>query len=73
MKHTVKINVAGHNGEGIEILRTRKMSIPKKIIRFIFGEFCEVMVLTPGKTVLGVEICELPQSTSSQKRGEPNE
>lgn len=73
MKHTVKINVVGRNGEGTEILRTRKMSIPKRIIRFVFGEFCEVMVLAPGKTVLGVEICELPQSPSSQKRGDPNE
>lgn len=73
MKHTVKINVAGHGGNGTEVLRARKMSLPKKIIRFIFGEFCEVMVLAPGKTVQGVEICELPQSASSQKRGEPNE
>lgn len=73
MKHTVKINVANRNGENTEVLRTRKMSIPKKFLRFIFGEFCEVMLFTPGKTVLGVEICELPESTSITKRGGPNE
>lgn len=73
MKHTVKINVANRNGEGTEVFRARKMSIPKRLLRLIFGEFCEVMVFTPGKTVLGVEICELPEIASLPKRGEPNE
>ena len=73
MKHTVKINVAGRNGEGTEVFRARKMSIPKRLLKLIFGDFCEVMVLSPGKTVLSVEIRELPESVSLPKRGEPNE
>lgn len=74
MKHTVKINVANRNGEGFEVLRTGKLSIPEKILKFLFGEFCEVMILTPGRTVMGIEICEQPERKAIEtKRGECDE
>ena len=35
-------------------------------MRFLFGDFCEVLVLTPGRTVCGVEIHEVrPESEVS--------
>lgn len=74
MKHTVKINVADKNGNGIEVLRTGKLSIPQKILRLIFGDFCEVMLLIPGKTVVGVEICEQkPECPALTRGGDDNE
>ena len=52
LKHKIKINIADR-------------SIPKKLLTFLFGEFCEVLVLTPGESVQGIEIKEM--------RGDGNE
>lgn len=58
LKHKIKINVADRNGHKQEILQSERRSIPKKLLSFLFGEFCEVLVLTPGETVEGIEIKE---------------
>lgn len=57
-KHIVKINIANRHGEKHNILSTTKVSIPRRILRFLFGDFCQVLVLTPGETVEGIEINE---------------
>lgn len=64
LKHKVKINIADLNGHKQEILQSERRSIPKKLLTFLFGDFCEVLVLTPGETVQGIEIKEM--------RGESN-
>jgi len=65
LKHKIKINVAYRNGHKQEVLQSEHKSIPKKLLTFLFGEFCEVLVLTPGETVQGIEIKEM--------RGDGNE
>ena len=57
IKHRVRINVADRNGNQQNVL--------ERILRLLFGDFCEVLVLTPGKSVQGVEI--------EQLRGEAHE
>ena len=57
-KHTVKINIANRSGEKRNVLTSTKVSIPRRILRFLFGDFCQVLVLTPGETVEGIEINE---------------
>lgn len=57
-KHTVKINVANRKGEKQTVLTSTRLSIPKRLLRFLFGDFCQVLVLTPGETVEGIEINE---------------
>ena len=57
-KHTVKINVANHSGKKKTVLTSTHLSIPKRLLRFLFGDFCQVLVLTPGETVEGIEINE---------------
>jgi hypothetical protein len=47
------------------VLESGHIRLPKKLLTFLFGEFCEVLVLTPGETVQGVEIQEM--------RGDGNE
>lgn len=58
LKHEVRINIADGSGHKQEILRSSHISLPKKLLTFLFGEFCEVLVMTPGKTVRGIEITE---------------
>ena len=65
LKHKVKINIADRNGHKQEVLQSERRSIPKRLLTLLFGEFCEVLVLTPGETVEGIEIHEM--------RGDGNE
>lgn len=58
-KHTVKINIVNRHGEKHNVLSTTRVSIPRRILRFLFGDFCQVLVLTPGETVEGIEINEI--------------
>ena len=59
LKHKVRINIADKNGNKQEVLQSEHRSIPKKLLPFLFGDFCEVLVLTPGETVQGIEIKEM--------------
>lgn len=65
LKHKIRINIANKSGNKQEVLQSEHMSIPKRLLTFIFGEFCEVLVLMPGETVQGIEIKEM--------RGDSNE
>ena len=65
MKLKHKIKIADRNGHKQEVLQSEHRSIPKKLLTFLFGEFCEVLVLTPGESVQGIEIKEM--------RGDGNE
>lgn len=59
LKHKVRINIADKNGNKQEVLQSEHRSIPKKLFTFLFGDFCEVLVLTSGETVQGIEIKEM--------------
>ena len=59
MKHKVCISVANRSGKKTELLKGRRIMLPKRLLKLIFGDFCEVFVLAPGQTVSSVEIKEL--------------
>ena len=59
LKHKVRINIADKNGNKQEVLQSEHRSIPKKLLTFLFGDFCEVLVLTLGETVQDIEIKEM--------------
>ena len=58
-KHTVKIRVADKSGGSNEVLRSGRIRLPKRLLSLLFGEFCEILVLTPGRSVQGIEIKEM--------------
>lgn len=60
LKHRVRINVRDERGQKQPVLRSGTARIPKRLVKWLFGDFCEVLVLTPGKTVDEVEIHEIP-------------
>lgn len=57
--HKVRINVSDLDGNKQEVLQTEHRRIPERLLRLFFGEFCEILVLTPGKSVQGIEIKEM--------------
>jgi hypothetical protein len=59
LKHKVRINIADRDGHKERVVTGTMMLVPKRLMRMIFGEFTEVLVLTPGKTVEGIEIKEI--------------
>lgn len=61
MKHRVSIKVADRSGRKTEVLHGSRMKLPRRLLKLLFGDFCEVFVLTPGQTVESVEIHEVKQ------------
>jgi len=58
LQHRVQINVAQRGSGNQHVLGSRGRRIPERLLRFLFGDYSEVLVLTPGKTVRSVEIHE---------------
>ncbi|MEG1870228.1 MAG: hypothetical protein RR205_05200 [Oscillospiraceae bacterium] len=58
LSHKVRINIANKNGTLKTILTGTSKLIPHSLLTWLFGEFTEVLVLTPGKSVESVEIHE---------------
>ncbi len=58
-RHIVRINIASRRGDKQRVLTSSRVSLPRRLLRFLFGDFCQVLVLTPGETVEGIEINEM--------------
>ena len=56
MKHAIRISVADKRGNCTEVVRTKKLTLPQKLIKLLFGDFSDVVVLAPSKSITGVEI-----------------
>lgn len=65
LKHRVCINVCDRRGNKHPVLRSGTAQIPQRLLKWLFGDFCEVLVLTPGMTVCEVEIHELSREANS--------
>ena len=57
IQHTVRIHVAHRDGN-LPVVKSGIRHIPRRLIRFLFGDCAEVLVLKPGETVKTVEIKE---------------
>lgn len=58
-RHKVRINLEDQEGHKQMILQSESICLPKKLLTLLFGEFTDVLVLTPGDTVRGIEIREM--------------
>ena len=61
-RHIVRIDIASRRGDKQSVLTSTRVSLPRRLLRFLFGDFCQVLVLTPGETVEGIEINETRKS-----------
>ena len=59
LNHKIRINIADKLGGKQTVLQSNRISIPKRLLTFIFGDFCDILVLTPGESVKGIEIKEM--------------
>lgn len=57
MKHSVKVLVETKNGRE-ELFKSRHLKIRERIMRFLFGDFCEVIILNPSKKIDKIQVEE---------------
>lgn len=60
MKHKVTINVADSGGKST-LLKGANLTLPTRLVRFLFGDFTQVYLLSPGQTVESVDIREIKE------------
>jgi hypothetical protein len=71
LQHKVQINVARKDGSQKKaVIESGISKIPQRLLNFLFGEFTEILVLTPGQSVQSVEIHEIGKGGAAH---EPNQ
>jgi len=65
MKHRVTINVSDPNGRKTNVLKGADLKLPSRLVRFLFGDFTQVYLLSPGQTVESVDIREIKEGGKS--------
>jgi len=71
LQHKVQINVARKDGSQKKaVIKSGISKIPQRLLNFLFGEFTEILVLTPGQSVQSVEIHEIRKGGTAH---EPNQ
>lgn len=56
LSHKIRINVVSDDGEKEAVLQGGICRVPYRLIRFLFGDMAQVLVLKPGNTVDSVEV-----------------
>lgn len=64
MKHKVIINVTNDKGDKTKVLCGAQMWLPRMLIKWLFGEYTQVYLLDPGKTVESVDVKEIMKGES---------
>lgn len=57
-KHRIRINVTDDKSK-TKILEGANRRLPLRLLRFLFGEFTTVYLLSPGESVESVEVHEV--------------
>lgn len=60
LKHKVVINIADRRGKKTTVLKGADVRLPQKLLKFLFGDFTQVYLLSPGQTVESVDVKEIP-------------
>lgn len=59
VKHKIVINVSDSSGRQENVLKGADVKLPARLLKFLFGEFTQVYLLSPGQTVESVDIREV--------------
>ena len=61
VKHRIVINVSDFVGRKENVLKGADVKLPARLLKFLFGEFTQVYLLSPGQTVESVDIREVEE------------
>ena len=68
IKHKIVINVSDPNGRKANVLRGADVKLPTRLLKFLFGDFTQVYLLSPGQTVESVDIREVEEGGKTCQR-----
>lgn len=58
-KHRITIKVQDDRGNDAAILNACDMKLPKRLIRWLFGDFQQIYLINPGQSIAGIDIQEV--------------
>ena len=61
VKHRIVINVSDSGRRRENVLKGADVKLPARLLKFLFGEFTQVYLLSPGQTVESVDIHEVEE------------
>ena len=62
MVHKVRVNVVTKDNRKEMLYAGKKISLPRKLVRLLFGEATQILIMQPGQSVEKVEFIELPKA-----------
>ncbi len=60
MEHSIKVMVETKSGKE-ELLKSKHLKIREIIMKFLFGDFCEVIVFNPSKQIKRIQVEEVKE------------
>lgn len=61
MAHKVKVNLVTKDNRKEMLYASKRISLPRKLVRLLFGDATQILIMQPGQTVEQVEFIELPK------------
>lgn len=61
LKHKITINVSDPSGKKATVIKGADMRLPLRIVKFLFGDFTQVYLLSPEQTVESVDVREVKE------------
>ena len=66
LKHQVQINVTSSHEKRQMVMKSGIRTLPKRIVKWLFGEDTQILVMTSGQSVDSVEIREVGGKANEQ-------
>ncbi len=60
LKHKITINVSNERGK-VNVLKGASLTLPKRLVKFLFGDYTQVYLLSPGQSVESVDVKEMKE------------
>ena len=70
MKHKVVINVSKPSGEKTPVIKAAQLTLPSRIIQWLFGEYTQVYLLKPGQTIESEDVKELEKGGNAHEQNQ---
>lgn len=67
MGHKVRVNLVNRTSRKEQLLSNKTIRLPKKIVRLLFGEATQILIMQPGQSIQAVEFYELTEEKQAVK------